>query len=232
MTTSPAPEAASASRSSSLLLPRLKYWGIPVLLVLVSALFKTMPYLINRFGWDIAANDEFAWIWGFSPLLPLAVVLGASRTPLMAVLLASAAWLLGDLGIWAASGVFEYAFYRGQPLVLMSMWLVVLSGYVGTAWTNSESPLSWRMTVNTGSGLCGAVLFFLVSNFLVWLMGGEMMYAKTLGGLIECYLMALPFHKYDLPCMLVFVPALTVIMPLKLPRRGLVSEHLAVPTES
>lgn len=41
--------------------------------------------------------------------------------------------------------------------------------------------------------LSGSVLFFLISNFGVWLLDG--MYAKTVEGFVACYLMALPFLK-------------------------------------
>ena len=40
-------------------------------------------------------------------------------------------------------------------------------------------------------GLLGSILFFLISNFGVWLLSG--LYTKNLSGLIECYIMAIPF---------------------------------------
>jgi hypothetical protein len=40
----------------------------------------------------------------------------------------------------------------------------------------------------------GSVLFFLVTNFGVWLMTG--MYTKTFEGLIACYVAAIPFFRY------------------------------------
>ena len=40
-------------------------------------------------------------------------------------------------------------------------------------------------------GLCGATLFFIVTNFMVWLGGG---YTYTFGGLITCYTVAIPFY--------------------------------------
>ena len=45
-------------------------------------------------------------------------------------------------------------------------------------------------TVALGS-LCGATLFFIVTNFIVWLGGG---YSYTLGGLLTCYTAAIPFY--------------------------------------
>lgn len=47
-----------------------------------------------------------------------------------------------------------------------------------------------------GLTLSGAFLFFMITNFGVWLNSG--MYAKTLEGLIQCYVMALPFYQNSL----------------------------------
>ncbi len=46
--------------------------------------------------------------------------------------------------------------------------------------------VGWGCLVTAGQ-------FFLVSNFLVWAGGDGMMYPKDLGGLAQCYVMALPF---------------------------------------
>ena len=43
-----------------------------------------------------------------------------------------------------------------------------------------------------GSSLASALLFFMVSNFGVWVMGW---YPHTLKGLVNCYVMALPFLR-------------------------------------
>ncbi len=47
-----------------------------------------------------------------------------------------------------------------------------------------------------GSAFLGAVLFFLITNFAVWAF--TPWYAKSLAGLWQCYLMALPFFKNTL----------------------------------
>ncbi len=43
------------------------------------------------------------------------------------------------------------------------------------------------------AGLVSSVLFFLITNFGVWLLFD--MYAKNFGGLINCYLMGIPFFR-------------------------------------
>jgi len=51
-------------------------------------------------------------------------------------------------------------------------------------------------------GFIGSLIFYLISNFGVWLMGS--MYEKSLSGLIECYLMAIPFFRNTLLSTLLF----------------------------
>lgn len=46
------------------------------------------------------------------------------------------------------------------------------------------------------ASVASSTLFFLVTNFTVWLSGA--MYAKTGAGLIECYTLALPFYRNGL----------------------------------
>jgi hypothetical protein len=45
-------------------------------------------------------------------------------------------------------------------------------------------------------GLVPATVFFVVSNFAVWAFHSD--YAKTLGGLAECYWAAVPFYRWML----------------------------------
>tara|TARA_B000000441_G_C21697960_1_gene323993 strand:+ start:524 stop:1015 length:492 start_codon:yes stop_codon:yes gene_type:complete len=57
--------------------------------------------------------------------------------------------------------------------------------------------------------LMGAVIFFLFSNFGVWING---MYGYSLDGLILCYTMAIPFFSYSLISTLIFSISLEMIM--------------------
>ncbi|MCL5095742.1 MAG: hypothetical protein M1575_03385 [Patescibacteria group bacterium] len=58
----------------------------------------------------------------------------------------------------------------------------------------------------TGLGIGAALWFFLWTNFGVWALDSWGMYPKTLAGLIESYLMGLPFLKLNLLGNLFFVP--------------------------
>jgi hypothetical protein len=49
------------------------------------------------------------------------------------------------------------------------------------------------------ASVAGSVLFFVVTNFGVWLLGdGGRMYPRTLDGLWQCYIAALPFYRNTL----------------------------------
>jgi hypothetical protein len=47
-----------------------------------------------------------------------------------------------------------------------------------------------------GYSFAGTLAFYLITNFGVWLEGA--LYPKTLAGLIDCYIMALPFYRNQL----------------------------------
>jgi hypothetical protein len=54
--------------------------------------------------------------------------------------------------------------------------------------------------------LSGSILFFIVTNFGVWVMGT--MYPKTIEGLISCYVAAIPFFRNALAGDMVYVTLL------------------------
>ena len=56
------------------------------------------------------------------------------------------------------------------------------------------------------SSISGSLIFFLVTNFGVWISGA--MYPKSLFGLIECYTLALPFFGNSLVGDLVYCTVL------------------------
>ena len=61
--------------------------------------------------------------------------------------------------------------------------------------------------------LCGAMLFYLVTNFGVWSMGS---YGYTLSGLIMCYALAIPFFTYSLISTFVFSGIIEGVIKLNL----------------
>lgn len=57
--------------------------------------------------------------------------------------------------------------------------ILIAPALLGSAWSIA------------GRGLAASVFFFVISNFGVWLQAG--LYEKTFAGLVECYVLAIPF---------------------------------------
>ena len=56
------------------------------------------------------------------------------------------------------------------------------------------------------SGLAGSLFFFIITNFSVWISGS--LYPLTFDGLIQCYIMAIPFFHNTLISTLLFLSVL------------------------
>lgn len=58
----------------------------------------------------------------------------------------------------------------------------------------------------TGAGVTASLFFYLYTNFGVWFLDSFGMYSRDLNGLIKCYVMGLPFLKFNLIGNLILVP--------------------------
>jgi hypothetical protein len=114
----------------------------------------------------------------FTPIGALGLFAGAYILNKRVWLLPIAALLLSDLIV---------GFY--EPV---AMWFVyigfALSVFIGRSLL-SEKRTAFRLG---GAALSSATLFFIVSNFGTWLTGA--LYPMTIAGLVECYVMAIPFY--------------------------------------
>lgn len=116
----------------------------------------------------------------FTPIAAMALFGGAHfadkrlafGVPLLALLLSDA--LLG--------------FHAGMPAVYGSFALIVALG-LGLR-------TDCTVTAVAGTALAGALLFFLITNFAVWVEGA--FYPRTWVGLGECYVAAIPFFRNSL----------------------------------
>ncbi len=68
-----------------------------------------------------------------------------------------------------------------------------------------------KIFMATGLGMIASLWFYLWTNFGVWLLDSFGMYPKSIYGLVDCYLLALPFFKYNLIGNLLFVPSLFIL---------------------
>lgn len=123
----------------------------------------------------------------------------------------------------AAAGLFAGFYFRSRaaaiavPIVAMLVSDVFLGSYpwyqVIAVYGCLTLPVllgRWMRGSNSalriaGSSLAMSVVFFIVTNFSVWLGG---FYGHSLMNLVECYIAALPFFKYTLAGDLLYAGAI------------------------
>ena len=178
-------------------------------LLVLSVVARLVPYALSTLGVPIdPANTIYPW--NFSPLLPLCLFGGAvyaSRRLVYAIPFAT--FLVGDLGIWAITGRLDWALYAHQPVVYLSVALVAATGSL------VRGRRFWQRVA--GAGLLSSTLFFVLTNFGVWAFGNGTIYPHTASGLVECYVMALPFFRNSLISMALFLPVLFSRISLTVP---------------
>lgn len=106
------------------------------------------------------------------------------------------------------------------PLVIMvvtdiligntNIYLFTWSGYLFIGYLGNLSHLGnlkrrTKILHATGLGVIASIWFYLWTNFGVWLLDSWGMYNRTFSGLMEAYLMGLPFLKYQLLGNIIFV---------------------------
>lgn len=131
------------------------------------------------------------------PVMAVSIIAGALLGPYLGLLVALLTVVGSDVVI-------------GNSNILMYTW---------TAWAliGVSSTVLKRNKANTSVisdtlkftvwGVAGTLFFYLWTNFGVWQL--TTMYPHTLAGLIQSYIMALPFLRYQLAGNLVIVPALS-----------------------
>ncbi|MBT4868057.1 MAG: hypothetical protein HON53_23385 [Planctomycetaceae bacterium] len=181
-----------------MLRPRPAVLGI---ILLVSVVVRLLPYILRRLFDMNIDPDVTVYPWNFSPL-PAICLFGAAFLPRKswAYLVPLAAYLLSDLGIWALTGHVEFAFYPSQPIVYGCIALTISLGFILRKHRSAGSIAA--------TGLVSATLFFLVTNFGVWLVGGGSFYPMTADGLATCYVAGIPFFRNSLISLAVFCPLL------------------------
>lgn len=98
-----------------------------------------------------------------------------------------AALFLSDLFI---NNVIYRELYGGQFTLISSWWIYAafaLVMLIGTGWLRKKVSAIRVL----GASLSASAVFFLVTNFSVWV--GSGMYPKTLAGLAACYTAGIPF---------------------------------------
>ncbi len=114
-----------------------------------------------------------------TPLTAMALLAGVAWPMPVAALFAIGAMLVGDLALgWVSQNLMGY----------VSLALIVALG------TRLRARL--RPGRMMGSAVAGSSIFFLLSNFGVWVEGR--LYPRTWDGLVACYVAGLPFYRNQL----------------------------------
>lgn len=120
----------------------------------------------------------------FTPVLALVLFGGMYLDRKYAVLFPIALMMISDVFL----GLHNMVFFTWGSLILVS--------FIGL-WLREHK--TWFHVA--GAGISSALLFFVVTNFGVWLMG---YYPMTFNGLTQCYVMAIPFFRATLLSTLVY----------------------------
>jgi hypothetical protein len=161
-------------------------WAWVAGLTAAAVVYRLVPYLCQF-------SHDTHYIWNCTPVGALALFAGArlrSRfgclVPLVAMALSDLLLikLLADLGM--------RAFSWGTPIIYAAFLIYAVFGRALVG--RSFSPLRIG-----GAAVLGAVQFFLLSNFAVWLLGDGTTFPKTLAGLLKCYAWGAPFYRQETP---------------------------------
>jgi len=142
----------------------LKKEIFPISLILILAFARLIPHPPN-----------------FTPIIAVAIVSGYFFKNInLSLLTLLVAMLISDLFI---------GFYENMIFVYVSLLLITLVFHKINKKINFKNLFIY--------GFAGSLIFFLVSNFGVWALGSfgvnDLPYEKSLTGLIECYILAIPF---------------------------------------
>ena len=136
----------------------------PISLILILALARLIPHP-----------------WNFTPVIAVAIMSGYFFKNIyfsFSILLIS--MFVADLFL---------GFYENMIFVYSSLLLISFLFYKISKRINFKNLFIY--------GFAGSVIFFVISNFGVWALGSpgvsNLPYDKTLSGLIECYVFAIPF---------------------------------------
>ena len=110
----------------------------------------------------------------FTPILAISVFAGIKfKDNLFSYLVPVSSMLVSDAII---------GFHSGMIIIYLA---IVLSAFISRMFN----------TINT-SVLSSCILFFIITNFQVWMMSSS--YPKSLSGILECYTVAIPFFGMTL----------------------------------
>jgi len=141
---------------------------------------------------------------GFLTLVAMTMAAAATRlvphppnvTPIAAMALFGGAQFASPLAAFAVplSAIFVSDLLLGFGLHPVMPF--VYGSFAFTVWLG-RSVRAWRSPLTiAAAAVCGSVVFFVVTNLGVWLVGN--LYPRTFDGLVACYIAGIPFFKNTL----------------------------------
>ena len=164
----------------------LKKEIFPISLVLILAFSRLIPHPPN-----------------FTPVIAVAIMSGyLFKNINISFLILLFAMLISDLFI---------GFYENLIFVYLSLILITFIFHKISSKINFKNLFIY--------GFAGSVIFFVVTNFGVWALGSpgvqDIAYEKSLSGLIQCYILAIPFFGNTFLSTLIFsYPAIFIYRSL------------------
>ena len=158
----------------------------PIGLILILAFARLIPHPPN-----------------FTPIIAVAIVSGYFFKNInLSLLILLVAMLVSDLFI---------GFYENVIFVYLSLLLITFVFHKISNKINFKNLFIY--------GFAGSLIFFAVSNLGVWALGSpgvyDIAYERSLSGLIECYILAIPFFGNTFLSTLIFAyPALFIYRSL------------------
>ncbi|MEI6597215.1 MAG: DUF6580 family putative transport protein [bacterium] len=117
----------------------------------------------------------------FAPIGAIAIFSGLYLPKKLALILPLAAMFFSDLFL---------GFYS-WPIMLSVYAGFIIMGLIGLAVRKNK-----KLSTILGGTILGSIIFYLITNGAVWIFGNW--YEHSLAGLINCYVMAVPFFRNSL----------------------------------
>ena len=153
----------------------LESYFLPIVLILILSFSRLIPHPPN-----------------FTPIIAVAII---SSYFFKNIYLSCATLLISMLLADAFIG-----FYSNMFFVYFSLLLILFIFHRISEKMNFKNLFIY--------GFIGSLIFFIISNFGVWFLGGpgvlDVPYEKNLNGLVECYMLAIPFFGNTFLSTLIF----------------------------
>jgi hypothetical protein len=155
-------------------------------LFVFTVVLRLLPYVLTSYDFKVDSTAIF-YPWNFMPLMAACLYSGAyigNRLRSFAAPLS--ALVASNLGIWAITGQFSWAFPSEGWAVYLCYAIAILMG-------RGLNRQAWpqRGVGALGRGIAAETVFFLLTNFAYFCV--QTVHPHTLTGLAACYVEAIPF---------------------------------------